>query len=611
MTVGTSFPVPDPERRAGGDPRRGLSPAPTSGPPGYLGEGDVLRAPAGGARARASSAASCRSRFSEQARWDEGLAGPAPHARPVRRRRRAGARPVLCDAGGPERVANPGRGGEDAVAAPRRPPLGHARRRRGARRRRRPRARLRAGLPPPHVHLRRGRSPEIERFLEDTDVALLLDSGHLAVAGGDPIAALRDWGERIGAVHVKDVRLGVLARREGRARRHAHGVAARPVLRAGRRRRRPRRLLRRRSTRRGYDGWVVIEQDRVLEDAAAFDGAAAEQRATARGCASTRDGEPMDRFDVITMGRIGVDVYPLQTGVSLREVESFGKFLGGSADQRRRRRRALRAAQRGRSRARATTRSAPFLHDALRGFGVDDRWVTAVAGPPHAGHVLRDLPARRLPALLLPRAQGARPRDPHRRSSTSTRSAPARVFWVTVTGLSQEPSRSATLAALEARAKAGITVLDLDYRPMFWRTRARRRARWIAAGPRARRRSRSATSTSARPPSASASRARRRGRCTPGRRPGGRQAGPEGRAGRRRRATAVEVPPVPVEVVNGLGAGDAFGGALCHGLLAGWDLERTDALLQRRRRARRLAPGLRRRDAAEAEVEAMLRRRRA
>jgi 5-dehydro-2-deoxygluconokinase len=38
--------------------------------------------------------------------------------------------------------------------------------------------------------------------------------------------------------------------------------------------------------------------------------------------------------------------------------------------------------------------------------------------------------------------------------------------------------------------------------------------------------------------------------------------------------TEVEVPPVPVEVVNGLGAGDAFGGALCHGLLAGWELAR-------------------------------------
>ena len=35
------------------------------------------------------------------------------------------------------------------------------------------------------------------------------------------------------------------------------------------------------------------------------------------------------------------------------------------------------------------------------------------------------------------------------------------------------------------------------------------------------------------------------------------------------------VPPVEIEVVNGLGAGDAFGGALCHGLLSGWDLERT------------------------------------
>ncbi|BDZ58983.1 hypothetical protein GCM10025872_26400 [Barrientosiimonas endolithica] len=37
----------------------------------------------------------------------------------------------------------------------------------------------------------------------------------------------------------------------------------------------------------------------------------------------------------------------------------------------------------------------------------------------------------------------------------------------------------------------------------------------------------------------------------------------------------VEVGPFPVEVVNGLGAGDAFGGALCHGLLAGWPLRRT------------------------------------
>jgi 5-dehydro-2-deoxygluconokinase len=43
----------------------------------------------------------------------------------------------------------------------------------------------------------------------------------------------------------------------------------------------------------------------------------------------------------------------------------------------------------------------------------------------------------------------------------------------------------------------------------------------------------------------------------------------------RRGGEEVTARPIPVQVVNGLGAGDAFGGALCHGLLAGWDLERT------------------------------------
>src|SRR5205823_6266823 len=50
--------------------------------------------------------------------------------------------------------------------------------------------------------------------------------------------------------------------------------------------------------------------------------------------------------------------------------------------------------------------------------------------------------------------------------------------------------------------------------------------------------------------------------------------GPKGVLARTRDEKVV-APPVPVDVVNGLGAGDAFGGALCHGLLAGWGLERT------------------------------------
>ncbi|MER5327236.1 5-dehydro-2-deoxygluconokinase, partial [Streptosporangium roseum] len=34
-------------------------------------------------------------------------------------------------------------------------------------------------------------------------------------------------------------------------------------------------------------------------------------------------------IEVLTMGRVGVDIYPLQVGVSLRRVETFGKYLGG------------------------------------------------------------------------------------------------------------------------------------------------------------------------------------------------------------------------------------------------------------------------------------------
>src|SRR5205807_2878621 len=48
----------------------------------------------------------------------------------------------------------------------------------------------------------------------------------------------------------------------------------------------------------------------------------------------------------------------------------------------------------------------------------------------------------------------------------------------------------------------------------------------------------------------------------------------QGGSGGDRPPAVSTVPPVPVNVMNGLGAGDAFGGALCHGLLAGWDIER-------------------------------------
>jgi 5-dehydro-2-deoxygluconokinase len=147
----------------------------------------------------------------------------------------------------------------------------------------------------------------------------------------------------------------------------------------------------------------------------------------------------------------------------------------------------------------------------------------------------------------------------------------ARIFWVTVTGLSQEPSRSATLAALEARGKSGITVLDLDYRPMFWDSREAARP-WVQAAlahatVAVGNLDECDTAVGQTEPHAAAEALRSFGVDL-----AVVKQGPKGVLATDGRGWK-EVPPCPVTVVNGLGAGDAFGGALCHGLLAGWELE--------------------------------------
>jgi len=278
----------------------------------------------------------------------------------------------------------------------------------------------------------------------------------------------------------------------------------------------------------------------------------------------------MSAFEVLTMGRIGVDLYPQQVGVGLDEVESFGKYLGGSASNV-----AVAAARYGRRTAVITrTGEDPFgtfLHQALRGYGVDDRYVTPVPGLPTPVTFCEIFPPDDFPLYFyrLPKA----PDLEIRREELDTDAIrEAGVFWVTVTGLSEEPSRSATLAALEARGRRDITVLDLDYRSMFWPSREEAR-RWVqqalphvtvAVG----NLDECDTAVGEREPHAAASRLHEFGVKL-----AVVKQGPKGVLADDG-TTAVEVPPVPVNVMNGLGAGDAFGGALCHGLLAGWDVER-------------------------------------
>ena len=278
------------------------------------------------------------------------------------------------------------------------------------------------------------------------------------------------------------------------------------------------------------------------------------------------------RHDLITMGRVGVDLYPEQIGVPLAEVRTFAKSLGGSPTNV-----AVAAARLG-ARAAVITKVGddpfgPYVRAALRGFGVDDRWVGTHPSLRTPVVFCEIFPPDDFPLLFYREPQAPdMTLAPAELDLDAIRAA--RVFWTTGTGLSAEPSRTATLAALEERSEVrGVTVHDLDHRPMFWAAgddagawarRALAHAT-VAVGNRAE----VAVAVGTDEPDAAAEALLELGVSL-----AVVKRGPDGTLARTREER-VEVPPVPVEVVCGLGAGDAFGGALVHGLLAGWPLERT------------------------------------
>jgi 5-dehydro-2-deoxygluconokinase len=279
----------------------------------------------------------------------------------------------------------------------------------------------------------------------------------------------------------------------------------------------------------------------------------------------------MTAYDVLTIGRVGVDIYPLQVGVHLEDVDTFGKFLGGSATNV-----AVAAARHGR-RSAVITRTGDdpfglFVHRALRELGVDDALVTPVEGLPTPVTFCEIFPPDDFPLYFyrFPKAPDLVIK-PSELDLDAIRAA--RIYWSTVTGLSEEPSRSAHFAAWQARGRITHTVLDLDYRPMFWADPSEAHAQvdkalgycTVAVG----NREECEVAVGETDPDRAAEALLAKGielAIV--------KQGPKGVLARTR-DERVEVPPYPVDVVNGLGAGDAFGGALCHGLLAGWPLERT------------------------------------
>ena len=276
-------------------------------------------------------------------------------------------------------------------------------------------------------------------------------------------------------------------------------------------------------------------------------------------------------FDLVTMGRVGVDLYPEQSGVPLAEVRTFAKSLGGSPTNV-----AVGAARFGHRAAVITKVGADgfgdYVRSALRDFGVDDRFV-GTDPELRTPVVFCELVPPESPRILFYR----QPTAPDMQLSGDELDLgtirDARIFWTTGPGLSAEPSRSATLGALEARGRGAITVHDLDYRPMFWPSPDDARAHQLRALALATvavgNVEECAVAVGDGAPEDLAERLLGLGLDLAIVKLGGDGvlAAWEGGAER--------FPPVRVRVVNGLGAGDAFGAGVCHGLLEGWDVPRT------------------------------------
>ncbi len=274
--------------------------------------------------------------------------------------------------------------------------------------------------------------------------------------------------------------------------------------------------------------------------------------------------------DVLAIGRLGVDIYPLQDGVGLEKVETFGKYLGGTAGNV-----SVAVARYGHDSALISrVGDDPFgryLLSELDRLGVDNRYVATDPALPTPVTFCEIFPPDDFP-LYFYRQPKAPDMNVDAAQIDTDAVRDARIFWFTSTGLSEEPSREAHHVALAARGRRQHTILDLDYRPMFWDTAADATAQispvlehvTIAVGNREECEVAVGESEPLRAADALLERGVELAIV---------KQGPRGVLAKTRDET-VEVPVYAVDVINGLGAGDAFGGALCHGLLEGWGLER-------------------------------------
>jgi 5-dehydro-2-deoxygluconokinase len=258
-------------------------------------------------------------------------------------------------------------------------------------------------------------------------------------------------------------------------------------------------------------------------------------------------------IEAVVMGRVGVDLYPAE-GRPLREVRSFTRFVGGYAGN---------------------------VSTGLARLGVEVAIVSRVGDDPHGEFVRDFLEAEGIDTRFLavdpdwptpPTFCDIRPPDDfpiyfYRRPTVpdwqlapadfdAEEVAAAPLLYASGTGLAQQPSAATTLGAM--RAHRGTTIFDCDWRPTLWQFPAAFPALAAEAASYAD----LVVGNEAEVEAARAQDAR----------PLVLKRGPRGSTVFEADGTVTDVPVTPVEVVNGLGAGDAFGAALGYSLVRGLGL---------------------------------------
>lgn len=274
-------------------------------------------------------------------------------------------------------------------------------------------------------------------------------------------------------------------------------------------------------------------------------------------------------LDVLSVGRISVDLYAVEPNVGFEGQQSFQKSVGGSPTNV-----AVAAAQLGRRVGLATKvgddKFGEYVRTRLAGWGV----LTDYVGVQHGAQTplaLAALTPPETPTVIFYRGPAAPDTTLTLDDVPADVVSDANILWISQGSLSQGSTAESCLHWMSLRTREQHTILDLDYRPALWETVDAARAMATRAISLAtivvgnREECEVAVGTS--DPDSAADRL-----LEAGVRLAIIKLGADGVL----LATAserVRIPAIQITLVCGLGAGDAFGGALCHGLLNEWGLE--------------------------------------